>query len=1171
MRGRGVQDPITYVRRIPYWGQVVLVAAVYFGAAKLSLFVAIPPGYATAIWPPSGIGLAATLALGNRICPGIWLGAALVNLTVESSLLAAVFIGTGNTLEALAGAALIRRFLGVPYRFEHGEDAVKFIGLAAFGATVAATIGLLPLALRHPLSWQQALSNWWTWWQGDMLGMVVIAPLVLSWSVRELEAPPRSGRLEGVGFSLLLLAMTYAVFGHEARGSLSYQWPFLILLFVIWAAFRFTQRGVTATIAAVCAIAVACTIGNHGPFASASLNDSLLLLLAFITIVSLTGLVLAGVLRERGRNAEEMRRQRDDLESRVQARTLELAQANRALREDVEARKLVEAALFESRQSLAAAQRVAHIGSWELDLDNPGEVDRNRLRWSDQTFRIFGHEPGAIEVSNENFFDAVHPDDRERIRKAVANAINGGELYSIDHRIVRPDGSERVVHEMSAIIRDNATGRPVKMIGTVQDITERKLAESRLHESEARFRLIVDNVVDYAILMLDPQGFIVSWNTGAERIKGYRAEEIIGQHFSRFYLPEDRGLPERALQVAAAEGRFENEGLRLRKDGSTFWANVVITALYDESGTLRGFGKVTRDLSERKRSEERLAYLAQYDTLTKLPNRHMLHDRFVHTLAQIPAGVHVGCLYIDLDRFKDVNDTFGHGVGDELLAQLAARLQQCVRGTDVVGRLGGDEFAVVLSSLARPEDAAAVGQKVIAALALPFKLHGREIYVSASIGIAIYPEDGGDADTLLKNADTAMYVAKEQGRNNYQLYTPKMDERASLRLQLDARLRGALERNEFLLHYQPKVNLATRAISGLEALLRWQDPQEGLISPARFVPILEDNGLIIPVGEWVLQTVCEQIKAWEGAGIKPRPISVNVSARQFQQKQFDAVVSRIIREAGVEPALIRLELTESLLMKDAEETIRILASLKASGVTLSVDDFGTGYSSLAYLQRFPLDELKIDGGFVRDITTEPEDAEITVAIISLAHNLDLRVVAEGVETEAQVLFLRSHGCDEMQGYYFARPQSPEACTRILLEDWHLRLPAEESAAGTTALIVDDNNNDLELMRRILQADGYRVFTAGSAQDAFDVLAKHEIDIVISDQDMPGMDGVRFLTGVRKLYPDALRIVSSGADDFAAVADAVNEAGIHKYLSKTWDATRLTAEIREAQRHRGTSQ
>jgi diguanylate cyclase (GGDEF)-like protein/PAS domain S-box-containing protein len=723
---------------------------------------------------------------------------------------------------------------------------------------------------------------------------------------------------------------------------------------------------------------------------------------------------------------------------------------------------------------------------------------------------------------------------------------------------------------MSAIVYDKATGKPVKMIGTVQDITERKLAENKLHESEARFRLIVDNVVDYAILMLDPQGHIVSWNTGAERIKGYRAEEIIGQHFSRFYLPEDRDTPERALRVAAVEGRFETEGLRVRKDGSTFWANVVITALHDESGTLRGFGKVTRDLTERKRSEERLAYLAQYDPLTKLPNRHMLHDRFVQALAQAPNGVHVGCLYIDLDRFKYVNDTFGHGVGDELLIQVAARLQQCVRGTDLVGRLGGDEFAVVLSSLARPEDAAAVAQKVITAMAAPFNLHGRESYVSASIGIAICPADGGDADTLLRNADTAMYSAKEQGRNNYQPYTPKMDERASLRLQMDARLRGALERREFLLHYQPKVDLATGAISGSEALLRWQDPQEGLISPARFVPILEDNGLIIPVGEWVLQTACEQIKAWQASGIKPRPVSVNVSARQFQQKQLDAIVSRIIRDAGIDPALIRLELTESLLMRDAEETIRVLASLKTSGVTLAVDDFGTGYSSLAYLKRFPLDELKIDASFVRDITTEPEDAEITVAIISLAHNLDLRVVAEGVETEVQVLFLRSHGCDEMQGYYFARPQSAEECTRILLEDRRLRLPAEEPLAAPAVLIVDDNDRDLALMRRLLQSDGYRVLTARSARDAFDLLAKHKLGIVISDQNMPGMDGVRFLNSVRKLYPKVVRIIVSGVGDFASVTDAVNEAGIHKYLSKSWDAGRMKAEIREALRNHGTS-
>jgi EAL domain-containing protein (putative c-di-GMP-specific phosphodiesterase class I)/CheY-like chemotaxis protein len=321
----------------------------------------------------------------------------------------------------------------------------------------------------------------------------------------------------------------------------------------------------------------------------------------------------------------------------------------------------------------------------------------------------------------------------------------------------------------------------------------------------------------------------------------------------------------------------------------------------------------------------------------------------------------------------------------------------------------------------------------------------------------------------------------------------------------------------------------------------------------------------------VLQAVCKQIKEWQRQGIKPRPVSVNVSARQFQQKNLDVVISRIIRDVGIDSALVKLELTESLLMKDAEETVRMLTSLKASGVTLSVDDFGTGYSSLAYLRRFPLDELKIDGSFVRDATTEPEDAEIIVAIISLAHNLKLKVVAEGVETEAQLRFLRSHGCDEMQGYYFARPQNLEDCTRFLAEDRRLQLPAaEEPAATPTVLIVDDNEDDLELMIRALKPDGYRVFTARSAQAAFDLLNLHKIGIVISDQSMPGMDGVRFLTSVRKLYPEAVRIVASGSSNVASVTDAVNEAGIHKFLSKSLEAARLSAEIREAYlRNRGT--
>jgi len=450
---------------------------------------------------------------------------------------------------------------------------------------------------------------------------------------------------------------------------------------------------------------------------------------------------------------------------------------------------------------------------------------------------------------------------------------------------------------------------------------------------------------------------------------------------------------------------------------------------------------------DRKGSEQRLTYLAQFDTLTGLANRSLFLDRFAQTLKQAGRNEwRVGVLFIDLDRFKLVNDTLGHGIGDQLLIQVARRLQECVRGGDAIGRLGGDEFACVLSTLARPGDAALVAQKIVDALSQPFQLEGQEVYVSASVGIGIYPDDGADADTLLRSADTAMYRAKEQGRNAYQFYLPQMNAQAAERLQMQTQLRGALERGEFVLHYQPKVDLGSGAISGFEALLRWQHPLRGLVPPLQFISVLEETGLIIPVGEWVVRTVCEQLLRWQAEGVTPRPVAINLSARQFQQRHLDATIAAIVADTGVDAGLLEFELTESLLMSDAREAARILNNMRASGVRLSIDDFGTGYSSLAYLKRFPLDALKIDRAFIRDVTTDADDASIALAIINLAHSLKLKVVAEGVETAAQLEFLRARGCDEVQGFYFARPLVAADCTRALRDGRRL----QDDTAGECA-------------------------------------------------------------------------------------------------------------------------
>ncbi|MCC7486291.1 MAG: EAL domain-containing protein [Burkholderiales bacterium] len=582
----------------------------------------------------------------------------------------------------------------------------------------------------------------------------------------------------------------------------------------------------------------------------------------------------------------------------------------------------------------------------------------------------------------------------------------------------------------------------------------------------------------------------------------------------------------------------------------------------DDVSFLRGIAGILAIATERKKAEDRLARLAQFDPVTGLPNRHLLRDRLGQSLNHARRnGWLAGLLFVDLDRFKTVNDTFGHGMGDRLLAEAAARLKNCVRNGDTVARLSGDEFAIVLASLAKSEDAALVAQKVVAALAAPFDLAGNETYVSASVGIAVCPADGEEPEALLRNADTAMYRAKEQGRNCYRFYLPQMNERLMERMQLEARLRGALDRGEFLLHYQPKVRLDTGEVSGFEALLRWQ--QEGkLVAPLEFIPILEETGLIVPVGEWVLRSVCRQIRQWEGEGIAPPPVAVNLSARQFQSRDLAATIRRILEESGVAPDLIELELTETLVMSDAEESIEMLRELKRLGVRLSVDDFGTGYSSLAYLRRFPLDTLKIDRTFIRDIVTSPDDATLALTIINLAHGMRLRVVAEGVETREQADFLRRHGCDEMQGYYFARPLDVAACTRALHEGMRLAGAGGAPADARPALIiVDENERDLASLEQALGAGGFNVLTATSPAAGFALLARHDAAMVVSGSDMPEMSGLAFLANVRKLYPGAVRALLARSDP--PLAGAPDAAGIHAFLSKNWDSERLRAEVRQA--------
>jgi diguanylate cyclase (GGDEF)-like protein/PAS domain S-box-containing protein len=525
-----------------------------------------------------------------------------------------------------------------------------------------------------------------------------------------------------------------------------------------------------------------------------------------------------------------------------------------------------------------------------------------------------------------------------------------------------------------------------------------------------------------AVVITDRQGVIEYVNPCFTKITGYSAEEVLGQTTSVLKSGETHPETYKRLWDTLLSGKeWSGELHNVKKNGEMYWCLEVISPLKDEHGEITHFVAVTEDISERKQTEQTIRHLAFHDPLTGLPNRRLFNDRLHQAAALRHRKDNVlALMLLDLDRFKTVNDTLGHDVGDALLKAVAARLLGTTRQGDTLARMGGDEFALIALDISQPEDMAHLAEKLLATLKEPFHLLGHELYVTTSIGITLYPNDAADADALIKNADIALYRAKDLGRNNFQFFTGDMNAAMVQRLHLESAMRWAIERDEFMLHYQPQVDVVSGRISGTEALLRWRHPELGMVSPARFIPVAEETGMIVQIGEWVLRTACAQAKSWQQAGL-PMRVAVNLSARQFRHGDLAETIDDILTEFDLPHDLLEVELTEGILMEDTMQTAAILDKLHKMGVQISIDDFGTGYSSLSYLKRLPIQVLKIDQSFVRDIHTDPDDRAIITAVIALAHSMNLKVVAEGVESQEQLAFLREYNCDIAQGYLFSRP------------------------------------------------------------------------------------------------------------------------------------------------------
>ncbi len=793
--------------------------------------------------------------------------------------------------------------------------------------------------------------------------------------------------------------------------------------------------------------------------------------------------------------------------------------------------------------------------------------NEERLRASESTLRgvlqglgdglIVVDESRRVQFANQAACNLLDRDEADLLgSKLQPDALLCGPDQD---ELVRSDGECRSVD-----LRINPTcwhGAQATSL-MLRDVTDARATERQLGilrrsvESSNEGLLIVD--------ARSEQQAIVYANPAFERITGYRSGEVLGRN-CRFLQGEDRQQPEvLQLREAIATRRDCTVTLRnYRKNGTMFWNRLRIAPVRDHKGEVTHFIGLQQDITEQKHIESERNYLATHDAVTGLPRYSGSEGRLETMLAhgQRP-GELLGLLFVDIDSFHSVNDTLGYAMGDLALRHLADRLRQVGERVEVL-RYAGDEFLVAVPGLAANVDLRELAQRVNQSIAEPMAVSPHAtLFLTASIGASCFPRDAENLQELVRQADLAMNCAKRGGRNTAEIFGSEMREALQDRLALGSRMRAAMTRGEFLLHYQPQVDVQDSAVVALEALVRWQSPDFGLLPPRRFVPVAEDCGLIVQLGLLVLRSACEQVREWTAQGLSQFILSINVSAAQIQRNDFIDDVRRVFDETGVAPSMFEFEITESLLMEHANRSVGQLHALKALGVRLALDDFGMGYSSLGYLRRFPIDKLKIDQSFIQEVTIDGSDAALVRAMISMGHHLGLRVVAEGVETLQQSEFLRRCHCDEFQGFFFS-PPVPAGEVPALLRRRYLGEKPASAGAAPSLLLVDDEENILRALMRLLRRDGYRVLTATSAKDAFDLLAIHPVQVVLSDQRMSGMSGTEFLLQVKQMYPATVRMVLSGYTDLATVTDAVNRGSIYKFLTKPWNDDDLREQVRQA--------
>lgn len=788
---------------------------------------------------------------------------------------------------------------------------------------------------------------------------------------------------------------------------------------------------------------------------------------------------------------------------------------------------------------------------------------------SDSAGNIVGWNKGATTIFGYAESEAMG----QPMTLIIPERFQQGHLAGMNR--MRENGEQHLIGKTVEIAgkRKNGTEFPVELAlnkwaggngwfvsGILRDITERKTQQARLNLSAQVFAQSREGIT-----LTDLQGTILMVNPAFSGVTGYDAAEAIGQN-PRILRSgrQDASFYTAMWDQIRTVGHWSGEIWNRNKNGTIYPEWLSISTLRDEHGVATNYMASFNDLSATKAAENQIVWLSHFDTVTGLPNRTLLQDRAAQALSMVQrAGEPLTVMVVSIDHFTAVTDSLGFQGADDLLREIGHRLGDCVRDQDTVARLGGKDFVLMLPGTG-PNGAAHLAKEVLSRLAKPYHLKTTELNLTSSLGLACYPRDATGFDALLEAAQVAMHRAKDNESGSYQFFSNDMHLDVRAHEQLVQALHHAIELEQLHVLYQPQVDLQTGKICGLEALLRWTHPQLGAVPPTKFIPIAEGSGLIIAIGEWVLRRACRDIRAWLDQGVQVPHVAVNVSPLQFHGRDFTGRVNSALTEWQVAPALIYLEVTEGALMSDVTRSEAMLKELKALGLKLSLGDFGTGYSSLSYLKRFPFDQVKIDQSFVRDITNNTNDPMMVKVIVSMAHGLGMKVVAEGVETEAQCEILRTCICDGIQGYIFSQPVPRPAIEELYREG--RQLPSHllyQKTPQRTLLLVDDEPNIVSALKRLFRRDGHLILTASSGAEGLEVLAKHKVDVIISDQRMPGMTGVEFLRTAKANYPDTIRIVLSGYTELQSVTDAINEGAVYRFLTKPWEDEPLREQIQKA--------